>query len=219
MPDHIKARISVVTITYSATWYPGRGADSKIAELEQMVGKVVANWAVVEDSMFELFFGAVTNWDIGADIETLRSLFFTFSSYEQKMRMLNNVMKTKLRNDPDRLKIWVHLKKRIDGYSAVRNDIAHLLASCKGSTDPEALANVRLVPPFWKSSNMGHGSDDFDKVGYSIEDLWRAVSPYWGHHPRTEPYEKSDTQLAYQVQQFANSFRLIEKPAAEIPSA
>ncbi|WP_139234339.1 hypothetical protein [Methylobacterium pseudosasicola] len=199
-----------MTNTVSVTFYPGKGADEKVAELEIMVGKITANWAGVEDGMFEIFYGAITNWDFNADMKTLRALFFTFSSYEQKMRMLHNVIKTKLRDRPEQLNTWIALKKKIDGYSKVRNDIAHLVASCKSSTDPEALANVRLVPPFWKSTNLGHGLDDFNEIGYCAEDLWKAISPYWGYHPKTEQYVRPDTQLAYQIQEFARSFKVTE---------
>jgi hypothetical protein len=97
--------------TGPTTWYPGVGADEEIAKLERLVGKITAFWAEVEDELFAIFMFAVSGkwWmDAMAEVEPYRAVFFTFSSYESKMRMLHNAMRVRFESNE---KIWTEWKE------------------------------------------------------------------------------------------------------------
>lgn len=102
---------------------------------------------------------------------------------------------------------WTDLRRPLDGFSKVRNNLAHLVPMAQGSTDPGRPANARLVPPFWKRSHQQKGDYAFDRTGFSEEEVWKEIAPYWGYHPRTEPYARPDEQLSYKIQNFAGWLR------------
>jgi hypothetical protein len=77
------------------TWYPGVGADAAIAALERAVGKFTGYWAQVEDGLFELFVVALVGTHLTQGLQIYRGIFFTFSSFESKMRLLNNAMRSR----------------------------------------------------------------------------------------------------------------------------
>jgi hypothetical protein len=192
-----------VSLTNGNTFYPGIGADEAMAELHGLVGQITSTWAEVEDGLFHIFVIAIAGTFFVGDLRPYRSVFFTFSSYEGKMRMVHNAMNTKYSNDEDVSAEWKELRRALNGFASLRNDIAHLIPKAKTSTDPTAKANVRLVPAFWRSAFQEH---DFDKAGYSIDELWQALAPYWGYHPRINlnpPSGEARYQLGYRLQQFA----------------
>jgi hypothetical protein len=97
-------------VSKDVTWYPGIGADDEIARLQRLVGKITAYWAELEDSLFTIFvFALAGTWSI-RDVEPYRAVFYTFSSYEGKMRMLHNAMKQRFRNDPETMEEWLKLR-------------------------------------------------------------------------------------------------------------
>jgi hypothetical protein len=196
-------------LTNETTFHPGIGADEAMAELHGLIGQITSNWAEVEDGLFHLFVTALAGtWSVG-DLRPYRSVFFTFNSYEQKMRMLNNAMKARYGDDEtpragntasarrlarkgrevkssakkvcaDTISTeWKALKKALDDFADLRNTIAHLIPKAKSSTDP---------------------------TGYSIDQLRQALAPYWGYHPRISlnpPGGATNHQLSYRLQQFA----------------
>ena len=181
------------------TFYPGVGADEEIERLERLVGKITGFWAQVEDSLFELFVVAIAGkWLVG-DVRPYRAVFFTFSAYEGKMRMLNNAIRARYGENEGLMKEWTTLKKDLGGAAALRNEIAHLIAAAKGSVDRDAKANVRLVPALWKSSFQER---DFDKLGYSWDQLTQALAPFWSYDPSLNIWDTGRTMLGYRVQEF-----------------
>jgi hypothetical protein len=153
------------------------------------------------DHLFHVFVVALAG--VVSDLRPYRAVFFTFSSYEAKMRMTNNAMKSRYGKNENIIIEWNVLRRALDGFARLRNEVAHLVPMARSSTDPKAAANVRLVSPFWRSAFQ---EDDFDKLGYSIDELWEALRPYWGYHPRISlnpPNGEEAHQLAYRLQQFA----------------
>jgi hypothetical protein len=190
-------------LTNGQTFYPGIGADEAIAELHNLVGRITASWAEVEDQLFQVFVIAVAGTWLVGDIRPYRAVFFAVSSYGTKMRLVHDAMKARYGENGEVLSSWKDLKGSLDGFSELRNKIAHLVPMARPSIDPTAKANVRLVPPFWKSS---FPERDFDKLGYSVDQLWQALGPYWGYHPRihgpSPPIEGPSHQLGYRLQEF-----------------
>lgn len=184
-------------------WYPGVGADAAMSELHKLVGQITASWANLEDELFHVFLVALAGSLLVDNIKPYRAVFFSFSSYEGKMRMTDNAMTARYGNDKERMSEWKILKRAMNGFAKLRNEVAHLTPSAKPSIDPNAKANVRLIQPFWKSAFQ---DNEFDLLGYSIDELWQALSPYWGYHPKISlnPQGGEESyQLAYRVQQFA----------------
>jgi hypothetical protein len=200
-----------VSLTNGVTFYPGVGADKAIAELHELIGQITSSWAEVEDGLFHVFVIAIAGPSLVGDVRPYRSVFFTFSSYEGKMRMVHNAMNTRYGNDEGIITEWKELRKALNGFASLRNDVAHLIPQAKSSTDPTAKANVRLVPAFWRSAFQ---EDDFDKTGYSIDEIRQAIAPYWGHHPDGGV---TNYQLGYRVQQFAMKLRHPQPPPPSTP--
>jgi hypothetical protein len=197
------------------TFYPGVGTDEATAELYNLVGQITGTWAQVEDGLFNVFVVALAGSLFVSDLRSYRAVFFSFSSYESKMRMTNNAMKSRYGNNEKIKAEWNVLRSALDGFSRLRNEIAHLVPMSKSSTDPTARANVRLVPPFWRSAFQ---ETDFDKLGYSIDELWEALRPYWGYHPRISlnpPSGEEAHQLGYRLQQFAKRLSPDPAPASD----
>lgn len=186
------------------TWYPGVGADKKTAELYELVGKITATWAQVEDVLFQVFVVALTGTWLGNDLRPYRAVFFSFSSFEQKKKMVNSAIKTRFAEDPEILDEWRIHRRDLEGFAELRNKVAHLQPSCKSSLDPNADAVVRLIPPFWKSQD---GLGEFEEQGYSAEELWEALGPFWGSHPSINHGQPLPGhrrfQMTYRIQQFA----------------
>jgi hypothetical protein len=191
-------------VTNGVTFYPGVGADEAIAELHSLVGEITANWASVEDNLCRLFVVAIAGTWLVPDIRPYRAVFFTFSSYEGKMRMVHNAMKARYGENKEVMNGWKELRDCLNGFSDLRNEIVHLVPMAQSSTSPTAKANVRLIPPFWKSAFQEQA---FNNLGYSADELWKALRPYWGYHPRIHglnpPGERLDYQLSYRLEQFA----------------
>jgi hypothetical protein len=187
----------------TTTWYPGVGADRATRDLNELVGQITANWAGVEDGLFNIFVVALNGTFLVKDLRPLRAVFFTFSAYEGKMRMVNNAIKARFAQDQDVLDSWKTLKSALDGFAALRNQVAHLVPMARSTLDQNAPANVRLVPPFWKSGP--NAPDEFDTTGFSLVELWQALGPFWGYHPLIGPPRSGDEayQLSYRVQEFA----------------
>ncbi len=187
-------------MTNAVTFYPGLGADEAIAELHGLVGEIAAFWAHVEDGLFELFVTAIAGTWLVGDVRPYRAVFFTFSSYESKMRMVQNAMRARFCENGEITREWLELRKSLNGASELRNEIAHLVPMAKGSLDQNARANVRLVPPFWKAI---HQERDFDELGYSHSQLLQALAPFWGFDPRINRFDVPDQTLRYRLRQFA----------------
>ncbi len=200
-------------LSNGVTFYPGIGADEEIEKLERLVGKITAYWAQVEDQLFSLFVAAVAGGPpMDHQLGPYRAVFFTFSSYEGKMRMVHNAMKARYAANEELMTEWGELRKRINGFAALRNEIAHLTPMAKGTQDPKATAVVRLVPPFWK----GFPNPDFDKGGYSWAELTTALASFWSFDPSLNIWETSHQMLGYQLQQFI--MKLMPPPlSAEAP--
>ncbi len=159
------------------TFYPGVGADAAIADLHRAIGEITSTWADVEDTLFTFFVVGLTGeWLI--DLRPYRSAFFALSSFEMKMRMINAAMKTRYSEDESILAAWRNLKRRADVAANDRNQIAHLIPVAFYTADKDAPANVRLVPPFWKSSHQNKGARQFEEIGFSLEDV-RARKKGW----------------------------------------
>jgi hypothetical protein len=163
------------------TFYPGVGAEEAIAELHSLIGQITADWARIEDGLFTVFVLALVGSFPEDQLGPYRAVFFTFSSYEGKMRMVNNAMNARYGGNEKVKAEWRELRKALDDFARLRNEVAHLYPAAKSWTDPTAKANVRLVPPFWRSCSSAY---DFDSFGYSVDELWQALPPYWGYHPR-----------------------------------
>jgi hypothetical protein len=185
-----------------ATSYPGIGADAGIDALHRTVGEITAFWAGVEDSLFTTFFVALTgNW--AGDIRPYRAAYFAISSAEGKMRMVDSAMKVRFVDDVVILKEWEELRKSFNKAAELRNKIAHLVPMAQGSADPNAKANVRLVPPFWKGAPARmQARGDFNKQGFSLDELLYEMAAFWGYRP---PIMRTDVPepLAYRLQQFS----------------
>jgi hypothetical protein len=181
------------------SYYPGVGADEEIAKLERLVGKITASWALVEGALFHLFVIAVAGtWAVG-NLLPYRAVFFTFSAYEGKMRMLHNAMKARFNADATVMSEWVELRKRIDGFSQLRNEVAHLFPMVVSSPDPAAKGNVRLMPPVWKGSFREPGS----VKTYSLGELTEALAPFWSYDPSLNIFDTPRRMIGYELQQFA----------------
>ncbi len=198
------------------TWYPGIGADEEIARLEHLVGKITAFWAGVEDHLFTVFLAAIAGTPTVHGIRPYRAVFFTFSAYEGKMRMTDNAMKARFGENEKVMLEWIKLKKALDGASKLRNEIAHLVPMAKGTQDQNAKANVRLVPPFWKSISRDL---DFDEMGYSWDQLTKALAPFWGFDPSLNIYDTSQSTLGYRLQEFTKVLPLIVRHPRPVPSS
>jgi hypothetical protein len=184
-------------------FYPGVGADEAMSELNKLVGQITANWANVEDGLFQVFVLAIAGTGLVQDIRPYRAVFFTFGSYEGKMRMVHNAMKTRFADEANVMGNWMVLRKALNGYAELRNEIAHLIPMAKSFTEPTTPANVRLIPAFWKGL---HDGKEFDEAGYSFKEVWKALKPYWGYHPYFDPEPQQGEeryQLAFRLQQFA----------------
>ena len=133
------------------------------------------------------------------------------------MRMVHNAMKARYGDNKEVMSSWKELRDSLNDFSELRNEIAHLTPMAKSSTDPAAKADVRLVPPFWKSSFQER---DFDKLGYSVDELWQALGPYSGYHPRihglSPPGEGLSYQLGYRLQEF---IKKLQPPLARTPES
>lgn len=188
----------------STTLHPGIGSDQKTNELQNLVGQITSTWAGVEDQLFQVFVVALAGTWLVGDVRPYRAVFFTFSSYEGKMRMTHNAMKSRFGENKQTMEQWKVLRTALDGFSGLRNEIAHLIPMAKPITDPNAEANVRLIPAFWKNTLQ---VKDFSSTGYSVDELWQALKPYWGYHPRIGPPPPGEEgyQLSYRLQQFANA--------------
>ena len=125
-------------------------------------------------------------------------MFFTFSSYEAKMRLVHNAMKARYGMDEKTMGEWNELRKSLNDFSELRNEIAHLAPMAKGLKEKEAKAIVRLVPPFWKA----YPQSDFDKGGYSWDELTKALSPFWSFDPSLNIWDTSHVMLGFRLQQF-----------------
>jgi hypothetical protein len=197
------------------TWYPGIGADEEIAKLERLVGQITAFWAKVEDELFVIFMFAIAgdSLNIFVDIEPCRAVFFSFSSFEGKMRMLHNAMCARFRNDDRTLNDWRELRKACISLAGLRNEIAHLIACPKYSADPRAIATVRLRPPFWKPS----GGADFEDQGYSWNELTQALRPFWGYDPTLNIPPDVAKRLTFRIHQFGLGLKP-PSPSPETPA-
>ncbi len=187
------------------TFYPGVGADEEIGKLYHLVGKITAYWAEVEDQLFNTFVAIlVRSYPYGEEIRPYRAVFFSSNSYEAKMRMVHNAMKERYGADKTIMSDWHELRTSLNAFAKLRNEIAHLTPQARGQSDPKATAIVRLVPPFWKA----YPQLNFDQsVGYSWDDLTKALAPFWGYDPSLNIWETSTTMLGYRLQQF--SLRLL----------
>lgn len=183
------------------TWYPGVGADEEIARLERLVGKITAYWAQVEDGLFTIFVFAVAGTFAVGDLQPVRAVFFTFSSFEGKMRMLHNAMRQRFRDDPDTIAQWMDLRKALNDFAAIRNEIAHLIPRPKYTLNPTAKAIVRLSPPFWKPSPDEDVGLEFEQRGYSWDQLTQAIAPFWGFDRSLNIYDTSP-RLSKRVDDF-----------------
>jgi hypothetical protein len=188
-----------IALSMEATFYPGIGADEEIAKLERLVGKITGSWAEAEDQLFTIFVFAVAGtWSV-RDIEPYRAVFFSFNSYDSKMRMVHNAMRTRFRDDENTKTEWGELRKSMNDFSKLRNKIAHLIPRPKYSSNPNAKAVVRLAPPFWKPTE----EIEFEKTGYSWDELTQALAPFWGFDPSLNILDKSHTRLSYRLHQFS----------------
>jgi len=97
-------------MTGPQTFYPGVGADAAMQDLLHLVGQITSNWASVEDQIFQVFVVALSGkWPM-QDIYIYRSAFFSFNSYEQKMRMVDSAMKARFKDQADIIEEWTKLK-------------------------------------------------------------------------------------------------------------
>jgi hypothetical protein len=189
-------------VSEGVTSYPGVGADEAIDELHRLVGEITSEWAGVEDQLFRIFVVALAG-AFHIDLRPYRAVFFTFSSYEGKMRMTNNAVRARYAENEEILTRWAALRKDLNAFSNLRNEIAHLSPAAIYSTDPAAKANVRLLPPFWKSAFT---ASDFDKVGYNQSELLQALAPFRGWDPRISlnpPAGDAADSLGYRLERFA----------------
>lgn len=206
------------------TFYPGVGADEAIAELHGLVGQITATWAEIEDQLFTLFVIAISGtWHVG-HLGPYRAVFFTFSSFEGKMRMVHNAMKARYGDHKETSSEWDTLRRALNDFAKLRNEIAHLVPNALGNTDPNAKAHVRLLPPVWKSGPANYVDNPPENFGYSVNELWQALAPYWGYHPRihglSAPSGEASHALGYRLQQFALKLLppLPSPPAAPSPT-
>ena len=120
--------------------------------------------------------------------------------------MVDSAMKARFKNQTGIIKEWTELKIIVDRFSKLRNEVAHLTPTTQPSTDPEAKANVRLVPPFWKGII---NEKDYNKTGYSVDELWQKLKDFWGYHPRIrydfQAGEKISHQLSYRLAEFTKT--------------
>ena len=130
-------------------------------------------------------------WHVG-DLRPYRAVFFTFSSYEGKMRMVHNAMKARYGANEEIMGEWKDLRDGLNGFNDLRNKVAHLTPTTKPSPDPNAKAHARLIPPFWKSLRPL----EFEGTGYSADELWQALAPYWGYHPRIHGLNPPNSELS-----------------------
>jgi len=187
-------------VTNGTTSYPGVGVDEAMTELHNLVGQITARWASVEESLFHVFVVALAGTWLAGDFRPYRAVFFAFNSFDTKMRMVDSAMQARFGADENIMADWKEIRKSLRGFAEIRNKVAHTIPIPKGSSDPTARATVRLVPPFWKTVLK----EDFDEAGYSVDELWQALAPYWGYHPRIpNPPSGPSDQLGYRVQQFA----------------
>ena len=162
------------------TPYPGVGAVEEIDKLELLVGKITGYWAQIEDQLFNIFVAVLARgYPDANDIAPYRAVFFTFSSYEAKMRLVNNAIKQRYETGDSILNEWDGLRKKLNKFSDLRNEIAHLVATVRGLEDRTTTAVARLVPPFWKA----YPQTSFDDAGYSWQELTDALKPFWGFNP------------------------------------
>ena len=176
-----------------------------MAELHQLVGQITATWAEVEDGLFNTFVVTVAGTSLVDDQRPYRAVFFTFSSYEGKMRMTRNALRARFGENEQIMAEWKVIAHSLDQFAALRNKIAHLIPKARSSTDPTAIANVRLVPAFWRG--LHQNELDFNISGFSLDELWQALGPFWGYHPRVHglnpPSGEAAYQLGYRLQEFA----------------
>lgn len=182
------------------TFHPGIGADEEIAKLQRAVGEITGFWAQIEDGLFHLFVVAIAGTWLVADLRPYRAVFFNFTQYNTKRQMVDNAMKARFGDNEEIMAEWSELRKALNGAAEVRNRVAHLVPMAKSSTDPTAKANVRLIPPFWRQTSL---SKEFDELGFSLEELFRAFAPYRGYHPQFWTPEMPSHQLGYRLQEFA----------------
>lgn len=185
-----------------STWYPGIGSEEATERLHRLVGKITAHWALVEDSLFELFIVALTGKTWVDNFAPYRSVFFSFSSYEGKMKMIDAAMRSRYANDDAKLQKWIIIRKDCNSYSQIRNTVAHPIPTCKSSQDPNAHANVRLIPARWKSDLSISRSNDFDKLGYSESELWDAIANFFGVNEMKPLEPIHNYQLPYRIHEF-----------------
>jgi hypothetical protein len=196
-------------------WYPGEGADEEIARLQQLVGKITAYWAELEDSLFTVFVFALAGTLNVGSIEPYRAVFFTFPSYDAKMRMLHKAMKARFPKGSDIMNEWLELRKSLNAFADLRNEIAHLIARPKYFRDPKVKAIVRLAPPFWKPDN--HELIEFEQRGYSWDELTKALAPFWGFDPSLNIPPTGEPRLASRLDKFHERLQPFRKRSPREP--
>jgi hypothetical protein len=123
-------------------------------------------------------------------------------------------MRARFQNDENTLNQWSKLRKELNDFSGLRNEIAHLIPRPKYSRDQNAVAVVRLVPPFWKPAP----GIEFEERGFSWIELSRALAPFWGFDPSLNIAETSNQRLSYRLDQFTQNLKA-PAAAAALPSA
>jgi hypothetical protein len=110
-------------------------ASNEADKLYKAVGQITSDWAQIEDTLFGLFVVAITGkWLVG-DLRPYRAAFFSISSYEPKIRMINAALRARYVEKPSIVKEWDGLKSRLNTASGNRNQVAHLV-----------VMNVKLPP-------------------------------------------------------------------------
>jgi hypothetical protein len=170
------------------------------------------------DGLFEVFLVALTGqWSV-EPMEPYRAVFFTFSSYEQKMRIVDSAMKARYRENNEILEEWKAFRKSLNDFSKLRNEIAHLVPAWEGFSDPDTKANVRLIPAFWKRLPSYSSLEFNNGIGYSFDELEQTLAPFWGYHPtRWRPGEPTK-QIAFRLRQFTLKLVSSQKPLQAPPA-
>ena len=204
----------------ATTLYPGVDADDQIAAAKLMIGEITSFWAQVEDALFELFVVSLTgHFGRAGDLRPYRAVFFAGNSYELKVRMINAAFLVRYAEQSAANKSIISaggsLKKDLDAAAKFRNKMAHLVPMTIGTPDPNARANVRFLPPFWKGAAM---SVDIKMEGYSISEVCDLFSGFSGFDPRCPwPTFRARPTLFEQLRRLASELSPI--PENEAPSS
>lgn len=150
-------------------------AQRKIVEFHELVGKTVSEWAQVEDALFNVFLLALSGSTMTGDLRPYRAAYFASSSFNHRGKMINDAIRVRFKDRPSILDEWRKIRTDVHRFEELRNRIAHLVPTTLPFSDINGKANVRLLPPMWKSFQS---AENRENEGFSFEELRRALAPF-----------------------------------------